>query len=56
MLCSQPYGGDPFTENGESSKSPVLKMMVIAVVAAIDAGLQADFSFFMVIFRIRIFS
>ncbi len=34
---SQPYGGDPFTENGESSKSPVLKMIVIAVVAAIAA-------------------
>lgn len=34
---SQPYGGDPFTENGESSKSPVLKMIVIAAVAAVAA-------------------
>ncbi len=34
---SQSYGGDPFTENGESSKSPVLKMIVIAAVAAAAA-------------------
>lgn len=34
---SQSYDGDPFTENGESSKSPVLKMIVIAAVAAVAA-------------------
>lgn len=30
--------GDPFTENGESSKSPVFKMIVIAAIAVVAAA------------------